>query len=109
MKEELFDYGSINDQHKKAIFEVMMLAKQFGHDNFAEFLKFKFEIVEPNRYNLNESEFIQACEKNQVQYNIQGYVKNSLDPDAVHYPIVSITEDIRKLNTFIKNVWIYLE
>ncbi len=101
--EELYDYGSISEDHKKIILEVMDLAKKTGNELFAEFLKHKFEIVEPNRYDLSESKFIDACEKHKFCYNIQGYVKEGNSPDAVHYPIVSITEDIRKLEEFIKN------
>jgi hypothetical protein len=103
MKEELFDYGNITSTHKKLLFEVIELAKQSGNDLFAEFIKHKFQIIEPNRFDLENSKFIESCKKHKFNYNIQGYVVDGLNPDAVQYPIVSITEDIRKLEEFIKN------
>lgn len=103
MKEELFDYGNVTQDHKKLLLEIIELAKKSGNDVFAEFIKHKFQIVEPNRFDLANSKFIESCEKHRFSYNIQGYVVDGLNPDAVHYPIVSITEDIRKLDEFIKN------
>jgi hypothetical protein len=101
---DLFDYGNINDEHKKAILEVIDLANQLGNVTFAELLKHKFQIVEPKKYDLNDSEFITACNSNKINYNIQGYITEGPAHAPVHYPLVSITEDIRKLNDFIKNV-----
>jgi hypothetical protein len=101
--EELFDYGNITEEHKKVILEVIELARSSGNEMFAEFVKHKFQITEPIKFDLSESKFIEACEKHKFCYNIQGYVKDGLQPDGMHYPIVSITEDIRKLEEFIKN------
>lgn len=103
MNKELFDYGSINEEHKKVVLEIMELAKQSGNDVFAEFIKHKFQIVEPKKYDLAESKFVEACEKHNFKYHVMGYVVDGTNPDSIHYPIVSITEDIRKLEEFIKN------
>jgi hypothetical protein len=101
---DLFDYGNINADHKKAILEAVELAMKSGNHLFAELLKHKFEIVEPKKYDLDESEFIKACNSNEIKYNIQGYIVEGPTHDPVHYPLVSITEDIRKLNKFIKGI-----
>jgi hypothetical protein len=102
----LFDYGAITEEQKKAILEVMDLAKESGNEMFAEFIKHKFKIVEPLRIDHKESEFYKVCESHGIKVWLMGYVqdKGGLDPTEPSYPIVSVTEDIRKLENLIENI-----
>jgi hypothetical protein len=105
---ELFDYRAINEEHKKAVQEVINLAKDAGNEDFAEYLKHKFEIIEPIKLEHTKTEFYRLCEKNDIKVWLMGWVQDGggLDPSVPHYPVVSITEDIRKIEqliAYIKN------
>lgn len=103
---KLFDYGTITDEHKEAVQEVMSLAKQFGNEEFAEFIKHKFKIIEPLRLPYEITTFYQECEKVGIKVHLMGYVQDNggSDPTLPSYPVVSITEDIRKLEELIKSI-----
>jgi hypothetical protein len=97
-----FDYGSINEDHKNVIQEIIHLAKETNNHLFADFISYKFKIKEENKFDLKNSSFFKFCEKNNIHLNIQGYVQDGTNPDSVHYPVVSIIEDIRKLDDVFK-------
>ena len=99
----LFDYGAISEEQKKAILEVMDLAKESGNDVFAEFLKHKFKIVEPVRVDHKEYDFYKHCDSNGIKVWLMGYVQDGggNNPAEPSYPVVSITEDIRKLEELV--------
>lgn len=97
MKEK-FHYAELTELHKKIAEEIANLAKDRGHKEFYEFLLKQFQIVEPAQYNVEDSSFVKHAVEAGIYVNIQGWV---IDPnDDVHYPIVSLSEDIRKLNKF---------
>jgi hypothetical protein len=105
---ELFDYGSIKEEHKQAVMEVMELARASGNDVFAEFLKHKFKIEEPVKIDYKQSEFYKHCVANDIKVWNMGWVQDGggNKPEEPYYPVVSITEDIRvieKLMDSIKN------
>ena len=99
-KVENFDYGSINDEHKKTIEEVIKLAKEQNNEIFAEFLALKFGIKPLPQFDLNDSEFINICKKTNMVYTLQGDVIDN----GIRYPIVSIMHDIRFLDQWIKDI-----
>jgi len=103
---KLFDYGTISEQHKEAVQEVMELAKNFGNAEFAEFLKHKFKIIEPLRVPYETSTFAKECEKADIKVYLMGWTQDNggSDPALPFYPILSITDDIRKLEQLIKNI-----
>jgi carbonic anhydrase len=97
MKEK-FHYAELTDLHKKIAEEIANLAKDAGHEEFYKFIIKQFQIEEPIKYNLEESVFVEHAVDAGLYVNIQGWI---IDPnDGVHYPIVSMSEDIRKLNAF---------
>jgi hypothetical protein len=101
---QLFNYGDLKKEHKDAAAEIIDLAKQLGQDNLAEVIAHKFQLVEPNKFNIEDSVFAKACDSVGFKYWIMGWVAEGDGPEAVHYPIVSITEDVRKLDNFIINI-----
>lgn len=101
---QTFDYGSITDQHKEAVEEVANLARQMGNHTFAEFINHKFNVVEPKRFNLEDSEFYRFCKENEIKIFLQGHCQDGIGPEAVHYPVVSITEDIRTMDAFVAKI-----
>jgi hypothetical protein len=96
---QLFDYGAIKDEHKEAILEAISLAKEMGHDMYAEFLSKKFEIVPRKQHSINESKLLQILKENNVPFILQGF---SLEDD-IEYPIVAIVADVRVLDDFFVN------
>jgi len=100
---ELFDYGSITKEHKKAVQEVIDLAKNSGHNLFAEFLKNKFQIVEREKFNPDNSVFVKYAKINNLFCSVQGYVDN-LNLKEPLEPIISVTEPLSKFDKLIVSV-----
>jgi carbonic anhydrase len=97
MKEK-FHYAELTELHKKIAEEIANLAKEQGHTDFYKFVLKQFEIEEPVKYDLENSSFTQHAVEAGIFVNVQGWV---IDPnDNIHYPVVSVSEDIRKLNKF---------
>ena len=102
---EMFDYGSLTAEHKAAALEIVDLCKNMDQHIVAELIKHKFQLVEPNRYNMEESSFIKACADAGIYVSIQGHIKENVGtPEELEYQLVSITQDIRKMNEFVDNL-----
>jgi hypothetical protein len=101
---QLFNYGDLKKEHKDAAIEIAELARQLGQDNLADTIAHKFQLVEPNKFKIEDSIFAQACDQAGFKYWIMGWVAEGEGADAIHYPIVSITEDVRKLDNFITSI-----
>jgi hypothetical protein len=102
-----FNYGSINDTHKQAASEIARLLAESGNETLSELIKFKFNIIEPKQTPPTESVFVQICQENNIHVTIQGYVSNGVGSDAVQFPIIAISEDVRVLDqlvSFIRNI-----
>jgi hypothetical protein len=95
---ELFNYDTINESHKEAAEEIFDLLSSSGQPVLAELVKTKFRLLPKNRFDMNNTEFITRCKDSQIFAALQGWITE----DGVDYPVVSITEDIRKLEEFIK-------
>jgi hypothetical protein len=104
--QNVFDYGAINDHHKEAIQEVIDLARNTGNEMFAEVLKHKFQLVEPIRVEYKDTAFYKACTENDIHVWTMGYVQDGggNDPSIPFYPVVSITEDIRKIEKLVETL-----
>jgi hypothetical protein len=100
---EVFDYGSITKEHKKAVQEVIDLAKSSGHDLFAEFLKNKFQIVERKKINLDNSVFVKYAKINNMFCSVQGYIDN-LNLNEPLEPIISVTEPLSKFEKLVVSI-----
>jgi hypothetical protein len=93
---QVFDYGAIKIEHKDAIEEAIVLAKEMGHDMYAELLSKKFQITPRKQHGINESKLLQILKENNIPFILQGF---SLEND-VEYPIVAIVADVRVLDDF---------
>jgi hypothetical protein len=98
----VFDYGSINDDHKAAAEEIVELLRQLGIELPIKVISERFKLVEPNRFDFTQTEFYKVCREVDVFLGVQGFVVNHADPEKTEYPIVSITEDIRKLENLLQ-------
>lgn len=102
-KIEPFDYGTISEEQKRTIEEVVNLAQNAGHSLFAELLKNKFQIKERKKFDMKDSIFVKYAIENGINCSGQGYIDN-LNYDEKIYPIVAVCEDIRKLDNFILKI-----
>ena len=95
-----YNYGEISDNDKRVIGEVISLAKAQGLDNFVEFLQHKFKIVEQPEFDFEESEFVKESAKHGLFVAVQGTIKSGDKPGDIVYPVISITDDVRKFDKF---------
>ena len=94
----VFDYGSLNDDHKAAAEECVAMANQMNQPMLAELIKARFQLVEPKRFDMDSSKFVAAAKEAGIYIAIQGHVKEG----DTEYQLVSVNEDIRKLEKFIE-------
>jgi hypothetical protein len=97
----VFNYGGITEQHQEAAVEIANLIAESGNPILAELVKQRFKVVEVPRYDINLSPFIDACKEAGVFAAVQGYMQEGSGLEKMEYPLVSICEDIRKLEKLI--------
>ena len=93
----IFDYGNIKKEHIEAVEEVCKILDESNQNMISELLKAKFKIKKNPKYDITLSLFLNILKNNKINYSIQGYInENNID-----YPIINISEDIRKLDKII--------
>jgi hypothetical protein len=95
--EPVFDYGSLKKEHKETAAEIAKILNQSGQTLLADLIKEKFELVEKPSYDWENSPFVLAAIEAGLYCNCQGTVVDN----GVNYQIVSITDDIRRLEKII--------
>ena len=101
-----FNFNEIKDEHKKAINEACeILEKQGVNEDIINNLKTKFEIKKIPSYDLMTSQFVQYCIKNGLHVQPQGNITEIKNREPYLYPIVSVTEDIRKFNSVFDKIF----
>lgn len=93
----VFDYGSLKQEHKDTAEEIAKILNQAGQSVMAELIKEKFELVEKPTYDWENSPFTLAAIEAGLFCNCQGHVVDN----GVNYQIVSITDDIRRLEKIV--------
>jgi hypothetical protein len=98
----VFDYSNLNEDHKKAAVEIAIFLADQGLNEIASVIKHRFKIEEIPFYNLEKSEFYNYCKKAGLFCAVQGYIHENVNtPDAIQYPIVCISDDIRSLEKLV--------
>jgi len=101
-KNSVFDYSTLNDDHKTAAAEIAIFLENQGHGELASVIKHRFKIEEIPFYNLENSEFFNYCREAGLFCAVQGYVHENVNtPDAIQYPIVCLSDDIRSLERLV--------
>ena len=94
---EMFDYGSISDEQKRALNECANFLS-IKHPDIAQTIRNKFYLVEPKKVKMETSNFLQLCKEANINWSLQGFtLTRDEKEEEIQYPIVSITEDIREL------------
>lgn len=100
----VFDYGSINDDHKSAAIEIANWLNSLGLNDVSKELLLRFKIEENKKFDISQSTFYQLCQEAGVYVAGQGVVVEGQGKDATEYPLVAISGDIRQLDKFIEFV-----
>ena len=67
-------------------------------------LEVKFKIKEPKKYNMENSPFLNWINSKGIDVSIQGFVKEGSGDDEIHFPIICINEDIRKMEALMMDL-----
>jgi len=89
----VFNYGEIKNEHKEAASECANILQNMNHPELAELIKKQFQIIENPRFDFKDHPFVKAAEQAEVFCSVQGLVTDN----GVDYPIIGITEDVRKI------------
>jgi hypothetical protein len=96
-KKHVFNYGEITADHKEAAEEIANFISGSGNEMLAELIKQRFKVTSIPRYDIKESKFANACVAAGVFPSVQGYLQEGDGLDKKEYPLIGITEDVRKL------------
>ena len=102
-----FDYGELNKNKDitKAVAEVINQCKNEGvSSDIIKNLEVKFKIKEPKKYNIENSPFLNWINSKGIDVSIQGFVKEGSGDDEIHFPIICINEDIRKMEALMMDL-----
>lgn len=100
----VFNYGDLNEDHKKAAAEIASIIENSGNGMLADLIRSKFQVVEIPKYDLETSLFFQEAQKAGIFCAVQGFVQEGIDQNAKQYQLISICEDVRKLDRFIESL-----
>tara|TARA_B100000900_G_C20419781_1_gene650442 strand:+ start:421 stop:789 length:369 start_codon:yes stop_codon:yes gene_type:complete len=91
-----FDYEKLSQEQKEAVDEVFrVLSEKYSTLDLTP-LRIKFKLEEKKYYDLEDSNFAKRCENNKIVLDTQGWIKEGLGEDAIHYPLVTMSGDIRQ-------------
>ena len=102
-----FDYGELNKNKDitKAVAEVINQCKnECVSSDIIKNLEVKFKIKEPKKYNMENSPFLNWINSKGIDVSIQGFVKEGSGDDEIHFPIICINEDIRKMEALMMDL-----
>ena len=94
----MFDYGSINDEHKAAAEECAKLIEPIN-PLVAYQIRQRFKIVEPERMDPEDSEFYRLARDFGIFPAQQGHM---VGPDGVQIPMVAVCADLPKFDAFLQ-------
>ena len=101
-----FDYGDINDDHKKAVEEAIKYLQEKGVDKGTlDDLKLKFQIESLPKFDFNKSLMVQFCKKNNISIIEQGFVTETKNGKTILYPMCGIVEEVRVLDRLFESIF----
>ena len=93
----VIDSNSLSKEQIKTLQDVALYLESINQPMISELIKQKYALKDFKLYDMNLSDFAKKCEEYNLSYAIQGYVSEG----DVRYPILCITEDIRKFDEFL--------
>lgn len=93
-----FNYEKLTEEQKLAVDEVFrVLSEKYSTLDLTP-LRIKFKLEEKKYFDLDESNFAKRCKEKKIVINTQGYIKDGIGDDAIHYPLISLDGDIRQFD-----------
>jgi hypothetical protein len=96
-----FNHGDINETHQSAAKEIANWLKSLGQTELSDELLFRFKINQIPVFDIEQSKFYQYAKKAGIYVATQGMLKEGEGKNAVQYPLVVISGDIRQMDKFI--------
>ena len=93
-----FDYERLTLEQKIAVDELIRLIAEKYQDIDFGHLRTTFKLEDKKYYDMKNSEFAELVQNQGIVLDTQGHVKIGLGSDAMHYPIVAVTSDIRNFD-----------
>ena len=98
-----FDYENLSQEQKEAVDEVFrVLSEKYSTLDLTP-LRIKFKFEEKKYYDLEDSDFAKRCKDNKIVVETQGWKKEGLSEAAIHYPLVTLSGDIRQFEELFNN------
>ena len=95
-----FDYGVANDTHKEAAKACAVICEESGVPELATIIKQRFQIEEPETYDLFASEFYKLATANNISVTAGGFIQEG----GIRYPYCNVAADIRILEKFLETL-----
>jgi hypothetical protein len=92
-----FDYGSVNETHKEAANACATICEESGIPELGKMIKQRFQIEEPETYDLGQSEFYKLAIANGISVTAGGFIMEN----GIRYPYCNVAADIRTLEKFL--------
>jgi hypothetical protein len=93
-----FDYEKLSQEQKEAVDEVFRVLSERHSTLDLTPLRIKFKLEEKKYYDLEDNNFAKRCRDNKIVLDTQGWIKEGLGEDAIHYPLVTMSGDIRQFD-----------
>jgi hypothetical protein len=104
MKTAMFDYGSINEDHKQAAEEICKFLRDLRLNETADLVAQRFQLTQIPEYDMTQSKFYEECNKVGIFVACQGFLQEGSGLDAIKYPLVNISGDIRKMDMLVESI-----
>jgi len=99
-----YDYGNITDDDRILIREICEQLETKGNLSDSAFLRNQFQLKQIWQYDLANSPFVKMCKDNNIEIQKQGHMTTYENGEAREYPIVTLCEDIRKLEKLFASI-----
>jgi len=98
-----YDYGNITEEDKALVKEITLLLEKENQFDTSELLKMTFGLRDIEKYDIQSSPIYQVCKEINLPLANQGTVKVFENGKTIEYPVISICDDIRRLNKIIEH------
>ena len=99
-----YDYGQITKDDQVLVNEIVNILEAKGQKEIALNLKEQFQIIEHEKFNLQDSIFFQTCKNAGLRIHPQGDIMVTENGKTVLYPMVDVCDDIRKFDKMISDL-----
>jgi len=102
----VFDYGNIKPEHQALVRDIIKRIENDDHNiDLKNELSVLFKLEDENEFDLDTSIFIKYANKINLHVTKQGHVTvKDGDKKPVNYPIVSVCDDIRRLDELVETI-----